>query len=1420
MSVIKKYQNPAGALPNLVEEWDKYASGVLGDLSFSKKRKKNETSKEKISAEQYAIAGLEKVKELLQGEGDNINNVVTWNKTAGTFNINLDKMKNQELKKKGIEYWSGSNQTLNSNMWGNLTAKDPGAYFGLGMGALQDFMEKRNAPVITTPSETPTVNGTSIGLSSFSKFMKNKYPDVTDYDPIIIGKTNEETQENLKNIFREIGTSYLAEANSNLTNKYIDKVKAETLLNTITGNNWEEINKKLYELGFDSKSVLKEPEQLEQEAKIATAKQEEINKNNFQKFITTKNFNSELVEPLWTSGYKNFYDENNIPEQYKNVPNINEIMKNGFLVNNPELNKYKLINKDTSKEYLYNDPDSGFYGSVFGYDKQDNLKYFTSDEYKKEFPSNTNFIYPISDDIRPMTGTIDGTSQKIFGVPQTINGKVIDTNELYIENPNDPTKPLELHKGEDGTYKDRNNIVHQVDITAYEPYDSMKKNTSHFILKNEMLKGDDFKSIPEIQSNRNVDDIVQEFLKTPPKSGTDMRRARLLGELKYHIKNNTWFSERKKASDRYQELLDYYNTNKEEYNSFIKHYQLNSSNSNNSKTPNMFWNSIKPTFIMKEGGIIKLQTGGINSIDDYNKKYRTQSTTDNTSLANQKSQRGTLRDMNNKDWISLGGSVLSFLPGVGAIGGAATTWADASNDIERTGKVNVGNLALNLGFTALGLIGLGGVGTAAKAARLARLTGKTVDEVSDAVRVIGKIDKLKNLSSESKTLLYKIGKGEATSLLGAAGGKGKVLAKETLEEIKQVSPLLEKIKSPTHRLPDKFIKELSTGIGKAEVAEKETLERIAAKATDKNWAQREFSGISNISTWAKEHKIAGNVVKAGLAAPMVVGGLSSVPSAISDIASGGFKNIQEQDLKNLLFSAGSVRELLKNKQLAKNITKLIGSEKENAFMTIKGVKYPVKQELLNEFKTEVPKETKSLLNKVGINKKGLEEANKKKVEKFGEYFEKYTGQKLPENTTLEDISSSVSNKTTFNKTAKESGLSLSEHKEALQVIEDKWKRRGLPTWFMKEGGTLKLQLGKKVSKPSDYTKTKKTWKLGDISDNSTPILNTIMYGIGTINNAQINRKGNEALIKGFTLEPMAKRRNIPLATFNSFETEKEASKVDQMGRRIAESSSNLDQGLKARLAASEQSSGLRLQGKLKDQEYINNLRREQFTSDATIDEYNLGATGRNQQRFGELNKNLALNEVNKILSNNTNLQNFVTAQNEFIKNKREETESKEKDKLLANALMGPEYKKALADYTAFGGTDYLEKVRKEILGTKTVGEIKDYTTDQRWLDAVEKSKSAGIRFKAEQDRIQNLILMTRSFPNLSIKDMGEYSSVKRKGGSLEDKLILEDKKLSGKIVLENLKYKQKKALKEAEEAIKSISKNNELLQKSLIKIFK
>jgi hypothetical protein len=112
--------------------------------------------------------------------------------------------------------------------------------------------------------------------------------------------------------------------------------------------------------------------------------------------------------------------------------------------------------------------------------------------------------------------------------------------------------------------------------------------------------------------------------------------------------------------------------------------------------------------------------------------------------------------------------------------------------------------------------------------------------------------------------------------------------------------------------------------------------------------------------------------------------------------------------------------------------------------------------------------------------------------------------------------------------------------------------------------------------------------------------------------------------------------NIPTGSYSGFLFNKEASNVDQMGRRIAESTSNFDQSLKARLAANEQSSNMRLSGKLRDREIVEKNIKDQLTSDAAVDQYNLGVQGQNAQRIADLRKNVSLINANKESANFTN----------------------------------------------------------------------------------------------------------------------------------------------------------------------------------------
>ena len=210
-------------------------------------------------------------------------------------------------------------------------------------------------------------------------------------------------------------------------------------------------------------------------------------------------------------------------------------------------------------------------------------------------------------------------------------------------------------------------------------------------------------------------------------------------------------------------------------------------------SPDEYGNIIIPNF--KIGGIISAQKGSIlQQIVEDNKKYAKQvpQTSDGQDYSqyvdsNKKTPKqqidtsDTVGKMNTLQAISLAGSVGSFIPGFGAIGGAVSTVADAVDGAQDGwDKQDWINLGTNLGFTGLSLIGLGALkgvkigNTALKgakalkkgsqASKILSTSGKTAKVArygEKAVEAAKKVEKLENALPSSK-ILTKVLKGSET----------------------------------------------------------------------------------------------------------------------------------------------------------------------------------------------------------------------------------------------------------------------------------------------------------------------------------------------------------------------------------------------------------------------------------------------------------------------------------------------------------------------------------------------------------------------------------------------------------------------------------------------------------------------------------
>lgn len=167
------------------------------------------------------------------------------------------------------------------------------------------------------------------------------------------------------------------------------------------------------------------------------------------------------------------------------------------------------------------------------------------------------------------------------------------------------------------------------------------------------------------------------------------------------------------------------------------------------------------TFRREGGTIRKLQTGDTLTqfLEDSKRSGNTQRKSKITGT-----RSGTaLKDASLTDWISLGATGASFIPGLGVVGGAVSTVADAIGGAkDGWDRQDTKNLLANIGFTALGVVGLGG------AAKLGVKALKQADTVGDAAKLAGRaLSKSKKLGPGGK------GISEATERFAkAVGTKG------------------------------------------------------------------------------------------------------------------------------------------------------------------------------------------------------------------------------------------------------------------------------------------------------------------------------------------------------------------------------------------------------------------------------------------------------------------------------------------------------------------------------------------------------------------------------------------------------------------------------------------------------------------------
>lgn len=1052
MSVVRKYQSGGQTVTSLED----YLANALKEEKFNK----NGLSYARSAASMFAKLAAQ----------PNIDEIFEFDPISNSYAIHVDKIQDPELKKLD---WSGSTKHGRPNIFGTNTGRDirgeegsgENKYMGWAAGHLYNYRKQKNAPSTSASTNSGTATTTAAAtkgitynpLSSFDAAldaMRFKPNSELGIESLLGADKGNEAREKL---MLEVGAEYLQDyINQSLKetekgNTYNDMDRVQKALAAAKSGNFEQFRQAALGLNWDLNSHLLSPqtlaEQKRQDELVAAQKRRTEFEGAAKGFLSP-----EALAALADAGYTNI----------GTAP--------GFLtgVNSPELqnwlasNQIRTITNDAGDEILagsifpggilqgnhkFNQLSSPLYGSYIGKNNIGKLSYFTKDTEGYD-PTQFSQYGGTGKEFRGITGSVNGLKDwKIFGEPAKVGDSYSFTKTLVLEDANgnfyqvtgDPIT---------GQYRDKTGKTFNIKL---DDYNETSWEVPFYGDVAGTLDKDLFSVVGEQPAKENVHALEVKIADLLAQGVTNKNLEEwknTIAQLRYFLKQGDYI-DKKDAARIYKALLKDPTLIKAftpRERSGLEKFIINAGR----KVGEELWlvppkEEQKGISTKKSGGVLKLQKGNRLTKEEYLKIL--QSNKNEVPVLNVKDWRGTLKDMSDLEKAGLVTSAASAIPipVAGAVGGLATTAVDVARMIKGE-DVGLGTIALDLGFTGLGLLGLGGIGAATRAGkvalnaeRLAKLT-KEAQAVKDATKV-GKLakssaptlEKISKITSETKTLKdVNIAADELKFLREA-----KLITKQTT----LASPLTTPTKKRIIEEVGKFKKPI----------------QLPNQIIEKGLTE----GSSKLAKAAKIGKSA-FAITAG--APLVL----SVPKVASQWAEGGIENIQQQDLKNTLFAAAGVTGFLKNRQGAKNIRSLIKNEKAPAHFTYKGKKYtdlelPVEAEIKkSSWKDKLPK-TKAAKAKIAEAETKVKEENLKKLDDFKkELAIKYkaeTGQELPADFKISDvIPVKESSFTTGIKTRDEvASMTSRNYKRARKAIERAGMSPYTRPWFFKKGGILKYQ---------------------------------------------------------------------------------------------------------------------------------------------------------------------------------------------------------------------------------------------------------------------------------------------------------------------------------------------------------------------------
>lgn len=332
-------------------------------------------------------------------------------------------------------------------------------------------------------------------------------------------------------------------------------------------------------------------------------------------------------------------------------------------------------------------------------------------------------------------------------------------------------------------------------------------------------------------------------------------------------------------------------------------------------------------------------------------------------------------------------------------------------------------------------------------------------------------------------------------------------------------------------------------------------------------------------------------------------------------------------------------------------------------------------------------------------------------------------------------------------------------------------------------------------KERDKTKVPIDWK-GMMPD-ATDLLNLGMYAKTVGTNVRSGNEQRNAIASGMYTIPYLPKTYVRVDTPYTLIGEKRAGELASQAKNIANSTSDIDKALATKLTGVVQGNAVLDKAVLTDQQRVDQLRGIQLQSNVDIDQKNTNILAKNRALSADAFSKIHQINSNELLAQNAALNNLMLASAKNAPMRQ----YKKNQTALYNAITDKDYVAATDAYTKLNSTEGQAPLRANYDKA-----VKDFGLTKPWEDSSYYKKWS----KQVNDAKKLVELKAKNIQDLMTAQYYQQAMLK-KGGSLskEDRIEIE---------------REKKSLSRDEKILeltfKAIMHNNEMLQKSLIRVFK